>query len=96
MYLIFQSQCGAQRDGLWKVKKGAFAIEITAMENISAIRQRVRHGTLPRAQGIKIIITLEIGHGRGGGGGGTLVIFGGHMPVSAGTKPDECKKWSRA
>jgi len=62
------------------------------MENISAIRQRVRHGTLPRAQGIKIIITLEIGHGRGGGGGGTLVIFGGHMPVSAGTKPDECKK----
>lgn len=35
-----------------------------------------------RTLGIKIIITLEIGHG-----GGTLVIFGGHMP--AGTKPGE-------
>lgn len=38
--------------------------------------------------GIKIIITLEIGHGRGG----TLVIFGGHMPALAGTEPAESKK----
>lgn len=36
-------------------------------------------------RGIKIIITLEIGHG----GGCTLVIFRGRMPVPAGTKPGE-------
>lgn len=42
-------------------------------------------------RGIKIIITLEIGHG----GGCTLVIFRGHMPVPAGTKPGEREKKRR-
>lgn len=68
-----------------KLKRALLQLKLP--ENIFAIRRG--YGTLPQARGIKIIITLEIGHGRGAG---TLVIFGGHMPVSAGTKPDECKK----
>ena len=72
-----------------KLKRALLQLKLPRWRIFSLSAAGTGAGTLPRAQGIKIIITLEIGHGRGGG---TLVIFGGHMPVSAGTKPDECKK----
>lgn len=65
-----------------KNSKYYFYMHACVYTRIMFLYRDIGQTTPCRTLGIKIIITLEIGHG-----GGTLVIFGGHMP--AGTKPGE-------